>query len=421
MQNILGAIADDFTGATDLCSTWVKAGLRVIQVIGVPGPDFIPAEADAIVIALKSRTIAPDQAIAQSLAALEWLRGQGVRQVLFKYCSTFDSTPQGNIGPVTDALLDALGSDFTVVSPAFPGNGRTIYKGNLFVGDLPLAESSMKDHPLTPMRDSSLIRLMDAQSRGRTGLVPLQTLRRGPAAVTKAFEELRAQGFRYVVPDAVEDQDMMILGKALDGMALVTGGSAVAMGLPANLRESGELGAGMAPRLPRADGRPVVIAGSCSAATRAQIAHVVPLWPSLKIEIDRIAAGEDVVGQAMKWADDQSGPILIYGSSDPVEVAENQRRHGIQAAGEMMERTLSDIARGLFAQGFGKFLVAGGETSGAVISALGLGQLVIGPEVCPGVPWCGATLDGRDLALCLKSGNFGGADMFAAALEMFDV
>ncbi|MGA0614763.1 3-oxo-tetronate kinase [Paracoccus sp. KR1-242] len=420
MGIILGAIADDFTGATDLCSTWVKAGLRVVQVIGIPEAGQTPRDADAVVIALKSRTIPADQAIAQSLAALDWLNAQGVRQVVFKYCSTFDSTAAGNIGPVTDALLAAMGQDFTVVSPAFPRNGRTIYKGNLFVGDLPLAESPMKDHPLTPMRDSSLIRLMDAQAQGRTGLVPLQTVRQGAPAIRAAFDHLRGEGFRYAVPDAVEDEDMIALGRALDGMALVTGGSAVAMGLPANLRDSGDLGAALPPRLPRSQGRAVVLAGSCSTATRAQIAHVTPLWPTLKLNLDRIAAGEDIAAEALGWAVAQTGPMLIYGSSDPAEVAENQRRHGTMEAGEMMERTLSTIARGLLERGFARFLVAGGETSGAVISALGVTALEIGPEVAAGVPWCGATVGDRELALCLKSGNFGGPEMFTQALEMLD-
>ncbi|MFT4014217.1 MAG: four-carbon acid sugar kinase family protein [Paracoccus sp. (in: a-proteobacteria)] len=417
---ILGAIADDFTGATDLCSTWVKAGIRVIQVIGVPEPGFVPEGADAVVVALKSRTIAPDQAIAQSLSALDWLREQGARQILFKYCSTFDSTARGNIGPVTDALLDAMGQDFTVISPAFPRNGRTIYKGNLFVGDLPLAESSMKDHPLTPMRDSSLIRLMQAQARGRCGLVALETVRRGPDAIRAAFDRLRAEGFSYAVPDAVKDADMLALGRALDGMALVTGGSAIAMGLPENLRQSGELGAALDAALPEAPGRSVVLAGSCSTATRGQIAHARKIWPSMKLDVDRIAAGKDVVRQALDWAEAQDGPILIYGSSDPAEVARNQERHGVMKAGAMVEDALSGIARGLLARGWSRFVVAGGETSGAVISALGVREMSIGPEVAPGVPWCGATVAGKPLALCLKSGNFGGPAMFPEALEMMD-
>ncbi|MBD9525646.1 3-oxo-tetronate kinase [Paracoccus sp. PAR01] len=421
MAVILGAIADDFTGATDLCSTWVKAGLRVVQMIGLPATSDLPPDTDAVVVALKSRTIPADEAVSQSLAALEWLQALGVRQVLFKYCSTFDSTPEGNIGPVTDALLDAMGLDFTVVSPAFPANGRTIYKGNLFVGDLPLAESSMKDHPLTPMRDSSLIRLMQAQSRGRAGLVPLQTVRQGADAIRAGFDDLRKQGFRYGVPDSVEDQDMLALGRALDGMALVTGGSAVAMGLPQNLRDSGALGAAARPALPKVAGRAAVLAGSCSAATRGQIAHVAQLWPSYRVDLDRIAAGTDVATEALDWAQAQSGPILIYGSSDPEEVAENQRCYGRMQAGEMMEHALAAIARGLVDRGFARLVVAGGETSGAVISALGVDRLAIGPEVSPGVPWCGAKGMGRDLALCLKSGNFGGPDMFPHALEMLDV
>jgi len=410
----LGVVADDFTGATDVANTLVAEGMRTVQFIGVPEESIDPIEADAVVIALKSRTIASNEAIAQSLAALKWLQRRGVRQVLQKYCSTFDSTTNGNIGPVADAMMAQVGTDFAVICPAFPANARTIYKGNLFVGDLPLAESSMKDHPLTPMRDSSLIRLMDAQSTHTTGLVPLEVVRQGAKAIKTHIAALSKQGHRYGVVDAVNESDLRAIGESLAGAPLVTGGSGIAMGLPANLQREGVPTS--EPLLPGAKGRFLILAGSCSKATREQIAKVVKLWPSRKFTVEEILINRQLSREISQWAIDQPAhnPVLIYASADPAEVAAAQEKYGRAGAGELVENVMKAVAAELHGKGFNRVIVAGGETSGAVVSALNVNRLEIGPEITPGVPWCSS----NGLAIALKSGNFGGPDFLSDAVGM---
>ncbi|WP_422077904.1 3-oxo-tetronate kinase [Vannielia sp.] len=419
MGIILGAIADDFTGATDLANTLAREGMSVVQVIGVPDASTLPQGADAVVVALKTRTAPKAEAIAQSRAAADWLLSQGAAQILFKYCSTFDSTPEGNIGPVADALLDHLGAPFAILCPAFPANGRTVYKGTLFVGDVPLAESSMKDHPLTPMRDSSLIRLMDRQSRHKTGLIPHEHLRRGPEAIAEHTATLRAEGARYGVVDALTDEDLRTIGTAIGGHRLITGGSGIALGLPDYHRSRGTLAPGAAPTLPIADGRALVISGSCSQATRAQVARAASLWPARKVDLTRAVEGAAEAEALIAWARSQpaGAPVLIYGSSDPAEVARTQARIGATRAGELMESTLASVAQALNAEGFRRIVVAGGETSGAVVTALGVKALRIGPQIAPGVPWT-ETLGRTPTALALKSGNFGKETFFEDALRM---
>ncbi|MCP4819515.1 MAG: four-carbon acid sugar kinase family protein, partial [Shimia sp.] len=300
MGILLGAIADDFTGATDLANTLVKEGMRVVQTIGVPDGDV--ADVDAVVVALKSRTAPVAEAVGQSLDALRWLQDQGAEQIVFKYCSTFDSTAQGNIGPVADALRAEMNAGCAIVCPAFPENGRTIYSGHLFVGGLPLHESSMKDHPLTPMRDSSLIRLMNAQSKGEAGLVPLQVVTQGAEAVRDAIGRLEQDGAGYAVVDALTDEDLRVIGAAAGDHKLITGGSGVATGLPENFRQRSLLGRAVKATAPKVGGRKLVLAGSCSAATRGQIALAKEKWPTRKVAVDRIAQGEDVVGDLADWA-----------------------------------------------------------------------------------------------------------------------
>ena len=416
MSLLLGAIADDFTGATDLANTLVGQGMRVVQTIGVPAAELELGNADAIVVALKSRTAPVDESVAVALAALDWLRIRAARQVFFKYCSTFDSTASGNIGPVADALLDALDAGLAVVCPAFPANRRTVYQGHLFVGDQLLSDSPMKDHPLTPMREASLVRLMAAQSRKRVGLVPHTTVAAGVEATRAAFAQLRADGIAYAVVDALTDPDLLTIGAAAVDHRLVTGGSGVALGLPLNFPQAGLLQAAAAPIVPAARGRALVLAGSCSAATRAQIDRAKRVWPTLKLDPHRIAAGERVVDDAVAWASrqDEAAPILIYGSADPAEVAAVQAAYGRERAGAMIEDALGRIASELVGQGARRLIVAGGETAGAVVGALGVQALRIGIEIAPGVPWT-ETVDERRLALALKSGNFGGEDFFADA------
>ena len=414
---LIGCIADDFTGATDLAGMLVKAGFRTVQMIGLPdGP--LPADADAVVIALKSRTAPVGEAISESLAALSYLQGAGARQIYFKYCSTFDSTPDGNIGPVADALLDALGADFTVVCPAFPANGRTIYKGYLFVGDVLLNESGMRDHPLTPMRDASLVRVMRAQTRRKVGLVPHEVVRQGADAIRSRFEALRGEGVTYAVTDALANGDLLALGEACAGLALVTAGSGLALGLAGNFGDALPRD-GAADRLPATGGRRAVISGSCSVATRRQVAVMQKTHPAFRVLASDLARGGEVVGRALDWADGQDGPVLVYATAEPEEVRAAQAAFGVAQAGEMVETALAQIATGLVERGVGQLIVAGGETSGAVVKALGVTGLTIGPEIDPGVPWT-ATLERgarRPLALALKSGNFGTDDFFLKAWD----
>ena len=421
MTLLLGAIADDLTGATDLANTLVRRGMRTVQLIGVPtapAPDAV----DAIVVALKSRTIPAVEAVAQSLAALEWLNAAGARQIFFKYCSTFDSTDAGNIGPVADALLDALRADFTVFCPAFPENGRTIYRGYLFVGDVLLSESGMRDHPLTPMRDANLRRVLSRQTPHKVGLVPLVAVSRGPDAVRADFARLRRDGFRHAILDAVADQDLLTLGEALADFPLVTGGSGLALGLPENFRKAGLLQAGeRADRLPSIPGAAAVVSGSCSTATLAQVAFMRRTHPTFDVDPLALAAGKPVVAQALDWAGPRVGekPVLILASASPDKVREAQERLGREHAGSLVESALADIARGLVSRGVRRLVVAGGETSGAVVQALGVASLRIGRQIEPGVPWT-ASLGEPRLALALKSGNFGGEDFFLKAFACLE-
>ena len=420
MTLLLGAIADDFTGATDLANTLVRQGMRTVQLIDVPKPGAAVPDADAIVIALKSRTIPAADAVRQSLAALDWLRRGGVRQVLFKYCSTFDSTDAGNIGPVADALLDALGGDFTIFCPAFPENGRTIYKGYLFVGDVLLSESGMRDHPLTPMRDPSLVRVLARQTRHKVGLVQASTVAKGEGAIREAFAVLRRQGIRHAICDAVGDQDLLALGAALADLPLITGGSGIALGLPENFRRQRLLQpSASAANLPRIEGLSAVISGSCSTATLAQVAAMRARRPVFEIDPLALAEGEDLATKAIAWAAPQlkSGPVLISASAPPEKVNAVQQKLGRERAGALVEQALAAVAHGLVDRGVRRLVVAGGETSGAVVQVLGVTGLRIGPQIDPGVPWT-ATIDQPSLALALKSGNFGGPDFFLRAFEM---
>ncbi|NEX64717.1 3-oxo-tetronate kinase [Noviherbaspirillum galbum] len=420
MAAILGCIADDFTGGTDLAGMLVKAGMRTVQMIGVPSAP-LPGDAgaiDAIVVALKSRTAPAAQATTESLAALQWLKDAGCRQFYFKYCSTFDSTDAGNIGPVTDALMDALGARFTIACPAFPENRRTIYKGYLFVGDELLSESGMRHHPLTPMTDPSLVRVLQRQTSRRVGLVSHDIVARGGMAIRERMARLEREGVGIAIVDALSNADLMQIGEALDGMPLVTAGSGIALGLPQNYRKAGWLGDdAAADRILAPPGLRAVISGSCSEATNAQVAHFIAGGgPAHAIDPLRLAAGEPVVEQAIAWAEPllASGPPLIYATATPGAVKAVQERLGAERAGALVEDALAAIARGLVARGVRQMLVAGGETSGAVVKALGVTGLHIGPQIDPGVPWT-VTLGETPLALALKSGNFGGTDFFTKA------
>lgn len=419
MPLLLGCIADDFTGATDLANTLVGRGMRAVQVIGVPDGNTEIGDAEAVVVALKSRTNPVPDAIAQSLAALQWLRDQGAQQIFFKYCSTFDSTDAGNIGPVADALLAALESDFSIACPAFPTNARTIYKGHLYVGDVLLSESGMKDHPLTPMRDANLVSVLGRQTDSAVGLVPYEAVSKGPEAIAAAYEALRADAVRYAIVDAINDDDLLAIGEASRDLSLITGGSGVALGLPENYRKAGLLGKATDPVLPTPTGRRAVLSGSCSVATRGQVTAVKDRWPSFEIDPLALADGTDVAADALSWAADQDpqSPVLITSSADPEDVSAIQQKLGRDEAGALVESAFGAIARGLVDQGVRQLIVAGGETSGAVVQALDITALSIGPEIDPGVPWT-ETNSEPALALALKSGNFGAVDFFEKAFGM---
>ena len=419
MTVLLGCIADDFTGATDLAGMLVKAGMRTVQLIGVPtGP--APQDVDAIVIALKSRTNPAAEAVEESLAALRWLQQAGCRQFQFKYCSTFDSTAQGNIGPVAEALMDALGTGFTIACPAFPANNRTIYKGYLFVGDELLNESGMRNHPLTPMTDANLVRVLQQQVSGKVGLVDYKVVGQGVEAIQARFAALKDDGARFAIVDAVTNQDLEEIGAACEDMPLITGGSGIALGLPENFRRRGLLAThNAADALPATGGLRAVISGSCSVATNAQVALMKEQAPAFVVDPLQLARGDDVVAAALDWAADRisRGPVLIYATSTPDKVKAVQAHLGAEHAGSLVENALADIARGLVKLGVGQLIVAGGETSGAVVKALGATGLRIGPEIDPGVPWTTVMKEGGDkpLALALKSGNFGSPDFFLKA------
>src|SRR5882724_7341619 len=417
---LLGCIADDMTGATDLANTLVREGMRTVQMIGVPPPGIAVPDSDAVVVALKSRTIPAAEAIEQSLAALAWLRPAGARQYFFKYCSTFDSTDQGNIGPVADALLAALGAGFTIACPAFPENGRTIFQGHLFVGRQLLSDSGMRHHPLTPMTDSDLVRVLGRQTKAKVDLVPYATVRRGPAAIAAAFAALSAAGARHAIVDAVEDQQLRDIGTAAADLALVTGGSGIAIGLPENFRRKGLLGAAAgADALPAIGGTAAVLSGSASNATLGQVESFRAARPAFRLDPLALARGDDQAAAALAWARPllAGGPVLIYASAPPAEVTAAQAALGRERAGALIEAALATVARGLVEAGVRRLVVAGGETSGAVVQSLGVRALRIGPQIDPGVPST-VSLDARPLALALKSGNFGGVDFFAKAIGM---
>jgi uncharacterized protein YgbK (DUF1537 family) len=426
MSVLLGAIADDFTGATDLCNTLVRRGMRTVQLIDVPTPGTAAPDAEAMVVALKSRTIAAAEAIDKSLAALAWLQRAGARQILFKYCSTFDSTDKGNIGPVAEALMAALGADFTLFCPAFPETGRTIYRGYLFVGDVLLSESGMRDHPLTPMRDPSLVRVLQRQTRGRVGLVPQSDVARGPQAIGDAFASLRQADYRHAIVDAIEDRDLEAIGEAAADFRLITGGSGIALGLPENFRRQGLLGDVCgADTLPAISGAAAVLSGSCSPATIAQVTYMRERAPVFSIDPIAVAEGRSVVDEALDWAKPLLGdqPVLISATAPPDAVAAVQDRLGRDRAGTLVEETLAAIARGLAASGARRFVVAGGETAGAIVQALGVTGLRIGRQIDPGVPWTVSlpgSLGEPALALALKSGNFGAPDFFLRAFSVLD-
>lgn len=471
MTLVLGAIADDFTGATDLANNLVRAGMRCVQTIGVPNDEVELGEVDAVVVALKSRATPAEQAVADSLAALDWLQSRGARQIFFKYCSTFDSTDAGNIGPVADALLEQLGATQTeqlgatqterlraaqqtaplgeiqtVMVPAFPANGRTVYQGHLFVGDRLLNESGMQHHPLNPMTDADLVRVLGRQTPHAVGLLARPVLAHGAEAARAHLATLAARRVRHVICDSLDENDLAVLAEAVADYPLVTGGSGLGQALPEQYRRRGWLVDVSEPgRLAPAAGGALVLSGSCSRATLGQVDHFLAGDPhkhdspqhgsrvqgssdeprGIALDPLELAAGgahfERILAFARQGLAD-GGPVLVYASAEPERVKAAQAKLGATRAGELVEQALGRLARILVDEGVGRLVVAGGETSGAVVSALGIRQLRIGGQIDPGVPWTQAPLANREapLSLALKSGNFGGEDFFSRAFEVLD-
>ena len=419
----LGCIADDYTGASDLANTLTRCGLRTVQTIGVPANDLALPEVDAVVVSLKSRSIEADLAVTKARAADTWLRGRGAGHVLFKICSTFDSTDAGNIGPVMDALRQDSADAIVLVTPAFPETGRTVYQGHLFVGAVPLHESPLKDHPLNPMHDSNLVRVLSRQSRTKIGLVDLAVLARGPDAVRARLAELAGQGFGAAVIDAVFGRDLETIGAVALDHRLSVGASGIGLGLARALvvtRRAGSNATGTTSDRP-VGGPAACLAGSCSQATLQQIANAERTMPVLHLDAERIVAGKDEARRALAWAGDRlaHGAILIASSSTPDQVAALQSRHGRDAVGHAIEQAMADIAEGLVGAGVHRLVVAGGETSGAVVDRLEIPGFLVGTEIAAGVPVLRAVgARPGEMLLALKSGNFGGPEFFADALAL---
>lgn len=421
----LGVIADDFTGATDIASFLVNNGMSTVQLSGVPEDDY-QVDADAVVISLKSRSCPVDEAINDSLKALKWLQSKGCKQFYFKYCSTFDSTSKGNIGPVTDALLDALGESQTIISPALPVNGRTVYQGYLFVMNQLLSESGMRNHPVTPMTDSNLMRLMESQASGRCGLIPMAIMDQGAKAVTETVVELNKQGIRYVVMDTLNEQHLLTQGEAVKNMTLVTGGSGLAIGLArqwANPSQDSE----KAKQAGAPQGKKcVVLSGSCSVMTNQQVTAYREKAPSRVVDIERCLGSADerqhYIEELCQWIESQSAKSLaplLYATTDPDNLKMVQTKWGAETASKAIEALFADVSVKLLAAGFNRFIVAGGETSSIVVQSLGIKAFYIGPTISPGVPWV-KSVD-HPVSLALKSGNFGDVDFFARAQVEFAV
>ncbi len=419
----LGCIADDYTGASDLANTLTRAGLRTVQTIGVPSDDLALPEVDAVVVSLKSRSIEAGLAVSRSRAAEKWLRSRGARHVLFKICSTFDSTDSGNIGPVMDALRADSGEGAVLVTPAFPETGRTVYQGNLFVGAVPLNESPLKDHPLNPMHDSNLVRVLARQSRTQIGLVDLATVTRGADAVRARLAELAGKGIGAAIIDAVFDRDLETIGLVAAEHRLSVGASGIGLGLARALVSTGKVKRGAASSESGAavGGPAACLAGSCSQATLQQIANAERIMPVFHLDQDRIITGANEAERALDWARPRlaDGPLLIASSAKPEEVAALQARHGRDAAGHAIEQAMADIAENLVKAGVRRLVVAGGETSGAVVDRLEIPGFLVGAEIAAGVPVLRAVgAEAGEMLLALKSGNFGGPEFFADALRL---
>ncbi|TAX26463.1 3-oxo-tetronate kinase [Rhizobium leguminosarum] len=424
MAILLGSIADDYTGASDLANTLTKNGLRTVQTVGIPDPALALPDVDAVVVSLKIRSVPASDAVAAAASADRWLRQRGAGHVLYKICSTFDSTDAGNIGPVTEALSDAAGGGGVLVTPAFPETGRTVYLGHLFVGGQPLNESPLKDHPLNPMHDANLVRVLTRQSRNAVGLIDLTTITAGPGAVKARLDALRTAGITAVIADAIFERDLETLGEVALETPVSTGASGLGLGLARALVRSGRIssdGATTADAIRPVGGLSAIVAGSCSKATLHQLDIAERSMPVLRLDPERLLAGPDEIAAAISWAGDRisAGPVVIAASAAPETVSRLQSLHGREASGHAIETATSIITAELVERGVRRLVVAGGETSGAAVDRLAIPAFLIGPEIAPGVPVLRTVGNAQgDMLLALKSGNFGGEDFFTSALAM---
>lgn len=425
MTILLGSIADDYTGASDLANTLTKNGLTTVQTVGIPDASLPLPDVDAVVVSLKIRSVAAPEAVAAAGTAERWLRGRGAIHVLYKICSTFDSTDEGNIGPVTEALAEAAGGGTVLVTPAFPETGRTVYLGHLFVNGQPLDESPLKNHPLNPMHDANLVRILARQSHGAISLIDLPVVAAGPDAVQTQLDALRTEGASAVIADAIFERDLETLGEVALRTPVSSGASGLGLGLARALVRTGRV----PPRVDAATdairpvgGHAAVIAGSCSSATLRQLAIAERTLPVLRLDPERLlTAAPDEIQSALSWAGERirAGPVIIAASTTPEAVAELQSRYGREISGRAIEAATSAIAAELVARGVKRLIVAGGETSGAAVDRLGIPAFLIGPEIAPGVPVLRTIGNSEgDMLMALKSGNFGGDDFFATALAM---
>ena len=422
---LLGCIADDVTGATDMAINLAQGGMSVVQFLVVPTEEQLnECDCDAVVVALKTRSVPAAEAVAQSLSAIKALQAHGCQRFFFKYCSTFDSTPEGNIGPVADALLEHLNSEQTIVCPAFPRTGRTIYHSHLFVNGVLLNESGMQRHPINPMTDANLMRWLDRQTLNKIGSVEYEDVVAGARAIKARINELRSDNVAFAVVDCCEDGHLRAIAEAVCEMPLVTGGSGIGRFLPDAWREKGSLTSGIRkPKLPQASGRSLIIAGSCSQATRRQVENMMPDCECFPINVGQLMEDRGAeYARFERWlarhSDDAGVPVMVSSSADEVEVSALQERYSQSAVSEAIESFHADVAMDMTCQhNVRRLIVAGGETSGAVVKKLGITKLEIGPEICAGVPWTKADTD-VPVALALKSGNFGDDDFFRTALEM---
>ncbi|MGO6678865.1 3-oxo-tetronate kinase [Rhizobium leguminosarum] len=424
MAILLGSIADDYTGASDLANTLTKNGLRTVQTVGIPDPSLALPDVDAVVVSLKIRSVPASDAVAAAVSAERWLRQRGAGHVLYKICSTFDSTDAGNIGPVTEALSEAAGGGIVLVTPAFPETGRTVYLGHLFVGGQPLDESPLKDHPLNPMHDANLVRVLTRQSRNAVGLVDLTTIAAGPGAVKARLDSFRTAGVTAVIADAIFERDLETLGEIALETPVSTGASGLGLGLARALVRSGRIssdGATTTDAIRPVGGLSAIVAGSCSKATLHQLDIAERSMPVLRLDPERLLAGADEIAAAISWAGERisAGPVVVAASAAPETVSRLQSLHGREASGHAIETATSIIAAELVERGVRRLVVAGGETSGAAVDRLAIPAFLIGPEIAPGVPVLRTVGNAQgDMLLALKSGNFGGEDFFTAALAM---